>query len=270
MSVSTHHPSDGSHGAQDDLDQHGWPDWGQVNWEDLENLWQTWLASGQAHHWHELSASWRGDDHVAADGVDEARDVADHEHQGPHEDKNAPNAEEHDGNEHGRHHGRGHGDQSGNPAAAPDPEANEHHHQHELADGVDEARDGADHEHQGSPDDDNAPDAEEHDSNEHGRHHGRNHGDLAGGDDLAGGAAPDPEADERHHQHELADGVHEARDGAEREDGGQPGDHDDNTSEHGPDGEHVHEDVPEHGHGNGHGDRPDDDDSAGGPLLSRH
>jgi hypothetical protein len=28
--------------------------------------------------------------------------------------------------------------------------------------------------------------------------------------------------------------------------------------------------VPEHGHGNGHGDRPDDDDSAGGPLLSRH
>src|SRR5262245_10942619 len=135
MSVSTHHPGDGSNIAQDDFDHFSWLDLGQVDWEDLESFWQAWLASDLAHHRHELRVGWHGDDRIEADGVDEARDGADHERQWRPEDDN-------------------------DPAAAPDPAGNEHHQQASAdevqhdeseannADGVDQARDGSDHEHQ--------------------------------------------------------------------------------------------------------------------------
>src|SRR5215510_5420407 len=123
MSVSTHHFGD--------FDQHGWLDLEQHDWDDLENLWQAWQGSGQ---WHGLSDGWHGDDLVETDGVGEAHDGMDHEHQDRSEHTNAPDPEGHDHNELGDHHGRGHDGEAGDLAAAPDPEAHEHQHQQALAD----------------------------------------------------------------------------------------------------------------------------------------
>jgi len=286
MSVSTHHFGSGSLGTQNDFDEHGWLDLEQhVDWEDLENLWQAWQGSGP---WHGLSDGWHGDDPVATDADGEAHDGMDQEHQehqGRPEHSNAPDTEGHDDNPLGDHRGRGHGGEAGDPAAAPDPEAHEHHHQQALADeaqhdeteandvdGVNEAHDGADHEHQGQPEDTNAPDTEGHDDNDQGNHHGRGQGEEAGDP-----AAPDPEAHEHHHQQALADeaqhdeteandvdGVDEAHDGADHEHHGQP-ENDNAPDADGHDGDDQGDDQ-----GPGHGDEGGDPGAASDPEANEH
>jgi hypothetical protein len=243
---------------------HGRSDAGQINWEDDENSWQSWVAAAdQARPWHQLSAGWRGEHQHRntsdaprdeantsnLEGGHEAQESADHEQQMPLADNASEREDDH-----------GHGPQAvcddrALPPAEPVPGVQagaegehqymsvEHHNEAAPndAEGVHEAQDGTDQEEEHQPDHDaeNADDHGGHDGDQE-DHHGSGHGAEAACDSQTGDATPaapaqDPQVTAESPQQDLTDdGNHDeveendAEDASDEDQGEGAEEHDDN------------------------------------------